>query len=254
MGDFRTPPLQDAPSFAQFAKEQATAKPADFAKLVDEATARKKAGTAASEFVALKQIGKEKKIDLSQYFPDVRLEATLKNIEKRNNILLNELLRRSKARLQLGLDLNGGVAFTLEVDDKAAKADNLQDQKEKITKAIEIIHTRINAFGVAEPIIRQIGTNRIEIQLPGLNTKDNPEVLDAVKKPARLDFRVVHPSLSPSAGVETPPGYEILTLDDEGATARATPKKFSSAAFPKCPETRFQIPVPVPTFTANPRS
>ena len=209
-------PLQDAPSFAQFAKEQATAKPADFAKLVDEATARKKAGTAASEFVALKQIGKEKKIDLSQYFPDVRLEATLKNIEKRNNILLNELLRRSKARLQLGLDLNGGVAFTLEVDDKAAKADNLQDQKEKITKAIEIIHTRINAFGVAEPIIRQIGTNRIEIQLPGLNTKDNPEVLDAVKKPARLDFRVVHPSLSPSAGVETPPGYEILTLDDEG--------------------------------------
>ena len=209
-------PLQDAPSFAQFAKERATAKPADFAKLVDEATARKKAGTAASEFVALKQIGKEKKIDLSQYFPDVRLEATLKNVEKRNNILLNELLRRSKARLQLGLDLNGGVAFTLEVDDKAAKSDNLQDQKEKITKAIEIIHTRINAFGVAEPIIRQIGTNRIEIQLPGLNTKDNPEVLDAVKKPARLDFRVVHPSLSPSAGVETPPGYEILTLDDEG--------------------------------------
>ncbi len=209
-------PLQDAPSFAQFAKEQATAKSADFAKLVDEATARKKAGTAQSEFVALKQIGKEKKIDLSQYFPNVRLEATLKNVEKRNNILLNELLRRSKARLQLGLDLNGGVAVTLEVDEKALKPDNEQDQKEKITKAIEIIHTRINSFGVAEPIVRAIGSNRIEIQLPGLNTKDNPEVLEAIKKPARLDFRVVHPSISPGAGVDTPPGYEVLTLEDEG--------------------------------------
>jgi SecD/SecF fusion protein len=209
-------PLQDAPSFAQFAKEQASAKSADFAKLVDEATARKKAGTAASEFVALKQIGKERKIDLSQHFPHVRLEATLKNIEKRNNILLNELLRLSKARLQLGLDLAGGVAFTLEVDEKAIATDDVELRKEKLTKAIEIIHTRIDAFGVAEPIIRQVGTNRIEIQLPGLSTKDNPEVLDAVKKPARLDFRIVHPTLNPGAGVDAPPGYEVLTLDDEG--------------------------------------
>jgi SecD/SecF fusion protein len=209
-------PLQDAPSFAQFAKEQASAKSADFAKLVDEAAARKKAGTAASEFVALKQIGKERKIDLSQYFPQVRLEATLKNIEKRNNILLNELLRRSKARLQLGLDLAGGVAFTLEVDEKAVGDQDVEQRKEKITKAIEIIHTRIDAFGVAEPVIRQVGTNRIEIQLPGLSTKDNPEVLDAVKKPARLDFRIVHPTLTPGAGVDAPPGYEVLVLDDEG--------------------------------------
>src|SRR6185436_502146 len=37
-----------------------------------------------------------------------------------------------------------------------------------------------------------------------------------VKKPARLDFRVVHPALSPGPGVDTPPGYELLTLDYEG--------------------------------------
>jgi SecD/SecF fusion protein len=99
-------PLQDAPSFAQFAKEQASAKSADFAKLVDEAAARKKAGTRLpANFVALKQIGKERKIDLSQYFPRSAWRRSLKNVEKRNNILLNELLRRSKARLQLGLDL-----------------------------------------------------------------------------------------------------------------------------------------------------
>jgi SecD/SecF fusion protein len=108
------------------------------------------------------------------------------------------------------------VAVTLEVDEKALKPENEDDQKEKITKAIEIIHTRINAFGVAEPIVRAIGSNRIEIQLPGLNTKDNPEVLEAIKKPARLDFRVVHPTMSPGAGIDTPAGYEVLTLEDEG--------------------------------------
>ena len=209
-------PLKDAPSFAEFAKEHATAKPAEFAKLVDEAAARKKAGTAASEFVGLKQIGKERKLDLSQFFPGIRLEDALKNVEKRNDLVLGELLRQSKGRLQLGLDLNGGVAFTLEVDEKAAGSDNLDVRKEKITKAIEILHTRINAFGVAEPVIRPIGNNRIEIQLPNLSIKDNPDVVDAVKKPARLDFRIVHPTLSPGPGIDTPPGYEILTLDDEG--------------------------------------
>jgi len=140
----------------------------------------------------------------------------LKNVEKRNDILLNELLRRSKSRLQLGLDLKGGVAFTLEVDPVAAAKFTDRDRSEKLAKAIEIIGARINAFGVAEPIIRPIGNNRIEVQLPGVNTKDNPEVVDNVKKPARLDFRIVHPTLAPGAGVDAPPGYEVMTLDYEG--------------------------------------
>jgi SecD/SecF fusion protein len=215
-------PLQDVP-FVDYARSHATAKSAEFGKLLDEAVAAKKAGTATSEFVALRSIGKDRKIDLSQYFPDIRLEDTLKNIEKRNSILLTELLRRSKGRVQRGLDLAGGVAITLEVDEKAAgtAGDDLNARKEKITKAIEIISNRINAFGVAEPVIRPVGTNRIEVQLPNLNTRDNPDVVDNVKKPARLDFRIVHPTLTPGPGVDTPPGYEILTLDEEGRNGQS---------------------------------
>ena len=112
-------PLKDE-AFAAYVKSHATAKTAEFAKLVDEAAARTKAGAAGSEYVALKQIGKERKLDLTQYFPGIRLEDSLKNIEKRNEILLGELFRRSKGRLQLGLDLKGGVAFTLEVDERVA--------------------------------------------------------------------------------------------------------------------------------------
>ncbi|MEZ5414950.1 MAG: protein translocase subunit SecD [Opitutaceae bacterium] len=209
-------PLQDQP-FSDYIKSQATANPVEFSRLVDEADAMAAAGEAPSSFVALKQIGKARKIDLAQYFPNIRFEASLKNIERKNAILLSEMLKRSHSALQFGLDLRGGVAFTLEVDERAAKEESLQDREEKLEKAVEIIDQRVNAFGVAEPVIRPIGQNRIEVQLPGVSTKDNPEVVDNVKKPARLDFRLVHPTITPQMTDNVPPGYEVMTLEQEGA-------------------------------------
>lgn len=209
-------PLNDRP-FPDYAKSQAQAKTAEFAALLNEAAGRKAANEAPSEFVALKQIAKERKIDLSQYYPGLNL-GDVQNVERKNGILMDYLLKESKAHLQLGLDLKGGVAFTLEADQTALSELPEWQRKEKLSKAVAIISDRINGLGVAEPIIRPVGDNRIEVQLPGVNTKDNPEVVDSVKKPARLDFRLVHPSLTPAPGVETPPGYEIMSLEHEGRT------------------------------------
>ena len=234
-GAFQLFPLQDAPSFANWAKERATAKKAEFAKLVDDAAARKKADPAAtpSEFVGLKQLGKERSLDITQYFPDVNIEQSLKNVEKRNELLLNELLSQSKGRLQLGLDLKGGIAVTLEASDKPGTAAEERDRKEKITKAIDIIGRRINQFGVAEPVIRPVGTNRIEIQLPGVNTKDNPDILNVLQKPAQLSFRLVHPGARPGPGVDTPPGYEALTERDETGRLGAVPRVYFVKRIPE---------------------
>jgi len=208
-------PLQDR-EFGQYVRNEAEAKQADFSKLMTRVSERMQSGQATSTYVALKQIAREDKIDLSQYFPQVRLEANLKNVEKRNNILLDELLRRSKGRLQLGLDLKGGVAFTLEIDEQVAAKFNESTRKEKLEKAIEIINARVNSLGVAEPIIRPVGDTRIEVQLAGVTTKDNPEVINNAKKPARLDFRIVHPVAAPPQDV--PPGYETMTLENESRT------------------------------------
>ena len=111
-------PLQDRP-FADYVKTEVGAKPAEFAALMKEASDRTSSGRAPSVFMALKQIGQERKIDLAQYFPEIQLESSLRNVERRNAILLDHLLKQSKGRLQLGLDLKGGVAFTLEVDEQA---------------------------------------------------------------------------------------------------------------------------------------
>jgi SecD/SecF fusion protein len=205
-------PLKDQP-FGNYVRSSASAKQTDFAKLMSKVDERIRAGQAPSVYVALKQIGREEKLDLSQFFPQIRLEATLKNVEKRNNILLDELLRRSKGKLQLGLDLKGGVAFTLEVDPTVASKDSVEARQEKLNKAIEIIGNRVNGLGVVEPIIRPVGENRIEVQMPGVSTRDNPEVVNSLKKPARLDFKLVHPFAAPP--LEVPPGYEALTLDYE---------------------------------------
>jgi SecD/SecF fusion protein len=206
-------PLKDQP-FDAYIKEHATAKPAEFAKLMGDASARVQAGRAQSLFVALKQIGAEQKLDLSQFFPEIRLEESLTNIEKRNNILLGELLRRSKGRLQLGLDLKGGVAFTLEADAKSLGADGEHARADKLSKAIEIIGNRVNGLGVSEPIIRPLGENRIEIQMPGISTRDNPDIVKSLVLPARLDFRTVHPYARPPQ--EVPPGYQRMALEHEG--------------------------------------
>ena len=216
-------PLHDTP-FNDYIHAEASADVTEFESIMAQASQMVARDEAKTVFLALKKIGKAQRIDLSKFFPEIRLEASLINVEKRNAILLDHLLQQSKGRLQLGLDLKGGVAFILEVqDDGVAEGVNEYEREENLAKAIEIISDRVNEFGVAEPIIRPVGNNRIEVQLPGISTKDNPEVVDAVKKPARLDFRLVHPTLSPASVPpgQIPPGYEIMT--QEGDNADGTP-------------------------------
>ena len=212
-------PLKDR-EFGPYVMSEATpatpAKQTEFIKLMKDVSDRVSAGQAPSVYVALKQIGKEQNLDLSQFFPEVRLEESLKNVEKRNSLLLDDLLKRSKGRLQLGLDLKGGVAFTLEVTGKSASGSD-RENEEKLAKAIEIISTRINSLGVAEPIVRPMGNNRIEVQIPGVSVKDNPEIVNILQKPARLDFRKVFIGGTPDTipASEAPPGYIPMTLEHE---------------------------------------
>lgn len=214
-------PIQDR-EFPAYVRGESKARTEEFGKLLDEAKARFDAKQASSVFVGLRDIANERKIDLATlYFPQIPLESSLRNITKRNNLLLDHLLKKSKGHLQLGLDLKGGVAFTLEVDEAKASQLGERERTEKLGKAIEIIGERINGLGVAEPIVRPVGANRIEVQLAGVNTRDNPEVLEAVKKPARLDFRLVYPYATPGkADADVPPLYEVKSIDREGSNGQ----------------------------------
>ncbi|MBK1875839.1 protein translocase subunit SecD [Pelagicoccus mobilis] len=168
-----------------------------------------------SVYMALKKIANDERIDISDYFPDLQLESSLTNIEKRNNILLPTLLEDSKANLKRGLDIQGGISVTFEVDPTALAEVPVDQRNEKLSDAINIIERRVNTYGVSEPIVRPVGENRIELQLAGVNTKDNPELIDTIKAPARLEFREVHPSADPRTDPR-PTGYiEMTRVQDD---------------------------------------
>ncbi|MGH8018066.1 MAG: protein translocase subunit SecD [Opitutaceae bacterium] len=206
-------PLKETP-FEDYLRQEATAGP-EFDAMMRKAEEMVASGESPSHFVAVKRVAEADEIDISKFFPDIPLESSLVNLRKRNSILLDELLKRSKSALQMGLDLKGGVAFTLEVDRPPGVTASGQQREDELSKAIEIIGERVDAFGVSEPIIRPVGENRIEVQLAGLSTRDNPEVMDELKKPARLEFKIVHPTANPASGQEAPPGYVLMELEHE---------------------------------------
>jgi len=66
----------------------------------------------------------------------------------------------------------------------------LKNQRdEAVTRAMEIIRSRIDRFGVTEPSILQQGNNRIVVELPGVD--DEERVRGLLRGTARLEFRMV---------------------------------------------------------------
>ena len=186
-----------------------------FTSLLGEAEAAYDNEEYSSIYLALRAIALERDIDLAQYFPQLTLESSMRNTERRNRVLLDALLDASKSRLQPGLDLKGGVAFVMELD--LSEAADATEKESNLEQAIDIVGKRINSLGVTEPLIRPVGETRIEVQLPGVSTTENPEVVDVLKKPARLEFKLVHRTRTPTGPYDTtaPVGYQIKALEQE---------------------------------------
>ena len=208
-------PLQDRP-FEDYIVAQVTADEAEFADVLQRAEARVNAEESPTLFIALRDLGEEENIDFAEFFPQINV-ADIANQNERNDILLKHILQTAQSQLRLGLDLKGGVGVTLKIDEAALDELSQFEQAEQLQKAISIMAERLDGMGVAEPVIRARGDDAIEIQLAGLSTKDNPEVIDAVKKPARLEFRAVHPTLTPDSTPKNryPVGYEVLAEEIE---------------------------------------
>ncbi len=65
----------------------------------------------------------------------------------------------------------------------------LEKQRDSaVDRAIEIIRTRVDRYGVTEPSILKQGNNRVAVELPGV--ADKQRVRDLLKGTARLEFRL----------------------------------------------------------------
>ena len=90
-------------------------------------------------------------------------------------------------KIRLGLDLQGGTSFLIrlipQTEDGITPA--LLDQ------AVEVIRKRVDQFGVSEPVITPQGTDRILVQIAGLDTKQIDEAKSQLQRVAKLEFAIV---------------------------------------------------------------
>ncbi len=86
--------------------------------------------------------------------------------------------------------------------------------------ARDVIDRRINALGTLEPTIIRQGSNRIVVQVPGL---ENPEALkELIGRTARLEFKLVDLTATPDQiqSGRAPIGSEILPYPEGGTGGR----------------------------------
>jgi preprotein translocase subunit SecD len=94
----------------------------------------------------------------------------------------------TRDNFKLGLDLQGGTHLVLQGDMSRVPE---SDRDDAIKGVQEVIERRINAYGVAEPIVQVRGNDRVIVELPGV--KDTEEAKRLIGKTAQLDFRELGP-------------------------------------------------------------
>ncbi|BDC39413.1 protein translocase subunit SecD [Paraburkholderia terrae] len=75
---------------------------------------------------------------------------------------------------------------------------------------ITTLHNRVNELGVAEPVIQQQGSDRIVVELPGV--QDTAKAKDIIGRTATLEARLADPNgLHPNPSDPVPAGDELFT-------------------------------------------
>lgn len=108
----------------------------------------------------------------------------------------------------LGLDLAGGTHLVYEADFSEVEPGR---EGEAIEGARGIVERRINRYGVSEPIIQIIGSDRISVQIPGVTLDEAKEL---VGKTAELVFREQATSGNTFLAVAVNAGDMQITVDD----------------------------------------
>ena len=118
---------------------------------------------------------------------------------------LGGLLGSSGQRSLEVSDAGGGI-IRLTVP-QAAITDRI---RQTIEQSIQIVERRVNQLGTVEPVIQRQGTDRILVQVPGL--QDPTELKRILGKTAKMEFRMVDAAVPPDQASQgrVPPEDEIL--------------------------------------------
>ncbi len=157
----------------------------------------------------------------------VQGETITVRITKPEDVDTAEKAIRGLSTLLTGNLLSGGVGqrdLDVAVDGTLITVSNteagiLAREQSAILQSMEIVRRRVDEMGTTEPVIQQQGTDRILVQVPGL---DDPQRLkDILQQTAKLYFRLVDTSTTAQQALQSrviPAGSEILYLTESPQT------------------------------------
>lgn len=145
---------------------------------------------------AVNQIRKDlnaEKLNVTYVKKENRFNVTIGIDETSTRDKVLKLLEKNYPFLeQVGLDGNNkSIVMGIKY------AEDNKWRTDAVDQSIEVLRNRIDKFGVEEPLIQKQGTNKIVVQLPGL---ENPEeAMDLIGKTAVLTFHIVDENVTENA-------------------------------------------------------
>jgi preprotein translocase subunit SecD len=121
--------------------------------------------------------------------------------------------------LQLGLDLAGGMSAVIQADlkglsEKVGHTLTAAEKEDAMKRAVEILNSRIDKFGLTEPVIRRQGEDQIYIEIPG--TPDPERISSIIMGKGNLAFYIVDSEAS--ASVNSYLSTNPLGIDEQTMT------------------------------------
>ena len=154
------------------------------AALITDAQARQAKDKDLFESQALLAAADEKGVNLADMVKGEGLEN--------NRDVMSMIRKKASSSIRLGLDLNGGVEFYLELLPDADKKEEIEnDFKHYRDVAIEQLRKRLEQMKIFEAELAPSGERHIVLRAPIVTNDEKAKLRDMIQMSAKLHFRLV---------------------------------------------------------------
>lgn len=94
-------------------------------------------------------------------------------------------------------------------------------RKRALAQTLQVLRSRVDQFGVAEPLIQQQGDKRVIVELPGVQDVERAKA--AIGKTAQLTFHLVDESADASSPIVPAGKLRLMEVIGEGVNTREVP-------------------------------
>jgi len=138
--------------------------------------------------IAVERAARELNVNLTKY---VQVKGATGNKD-----VIGFIKMKAASSIRLGIDLNGGVEFLLELvprqgKENAKKEENVNFDQQR-DAAIEVLRNRLESENIFEAEISPVGDKFVSLKVPTVSKEENESLLKLLKMSARLEFRKVY--------------------------------------------------------------